>query len=117
MRPEHLVIRLEQELEDASWIVLDENGYRLKFVRGPLEQATTETKNRSVTVLIPGLDVITTQAKLPAKRISKIRQILPFSLEETRWSFGKHLPFKNNDKTSKHLFGNQCSNPIHESRY
>ena len=84
MRSEHLVIRLEQEHEDASWIVLDENGCRLKmFTRGPLEQATTETKNRSVTVLIPGLDVITTQAKLPAKRISKIRQILPFSLEET----------------------------------
>ena len=84
MGSEHLVIRLEQELEDASWVVLDENGCRLKmFARGPLEQATTETKNRSVTVLIPGLDVITTQAKLPAKRISKIRQILPFSLEET----------------------------------
>ena len=84
MRSEHLVIRLEQEPEDASWIVLDENGCRLKmFVRGPLEQAKTETKNRNVTVLIPGLDVITTQAKLPAKRISKIRQILPFSLEET----------------------------------
>ena len=84
MRSEHLVIRLEQELEDASWVVLDENGCRLKmFARGPLKQATAETKNRNVTVLIPGLDVITTQAKLPAKRISKIRQILPFSLEET----------------------------------
>lgn len=31
---------------------------------------------------MPGLDVVTTQAKLPAKRTSKIRQILPFFLEE-----------------------------------
>ena len=83
MRSEHLVIRLEQEPEDASWIILDENGCQLKTViRGSLEQAASETKNRSVTLLIPGLDVVTTQAKLPAKKTSKIRQILPFFLEE-----------------------------------
>jgi len=83
MRSEHLVIRLEQGLEDASWIILDENGCRLKMItRGSLEQAASETKNRNVIFLIPGLDVVTTQAKLPAKRASKIRQILPFFLEE-----------------------------------
>jgi len=84
MGSEHLVIRLEQKLGGASWVVLDENGCRLKVVaHGPLEQAASETKNRNVTLLMPGLDVVTTQAKLPAKKTSKIRQILPFSLEET----------------------------------
>ena len=83
MVPERLVVRLEQDIEHATWIVMDGQGRRLSQVaRGVLSQAATAAKNRHVTFLVPGLNVLTTRAMLPVKTRAKVRQMLPFSLEE-----------------------------------
>ena len=80
---EYLVVRLPAEPGEASWVVLDTAGQRLSPVtHGTLEAAAQSARNRRVLVLVPGLDAICTQASLPVKSASRLRQMLPYSLED-----------------------------------
>ena len=80
---EHLVVRLPTNPGNVSWVVLDSAGQRLSPVaHGSLEEAARAAENRRVLVLVSGLDAICSQASLPVKSATRLRQMLPYSLED-----------------------------------
>ena len=80
---EHLVVRLPGSPGDASWVVLDSAGQRLSpQARGSMEEAAAAAGNRRVLVLVSGLDATCGRAALPVKGAKRLRQMLPYSLED-----------------------------------
>jgi len=80
---EYVVIRLAAEDQSVQWILADSNGTRLSGVyTGELSQAAIEIGSRSVIVLVPSVDLLTTTVLIPARSSSKINAALPFALEE-----------------------------------
>ena len=80
---EYVVIRLAAEDQAVQWILADSNGTRLsKVSTGELSQAAMEVGNRSVIVLVPSIDLLTTTVLIPGRSNSKIKAALPFALEE-----------------------------------
>ena len=81
---EHLVVRLSTIPGNVSWVVLDSAGHRLSpIAHGSLEEAVGEAANRRVLLLVSGLDAVCSRASLPVKSAARLRQMLPYSLEET----------------------------------
>ena len=81
---EHLFIRLAEPGGEAAWAAFDAAGQLVSAVgRGPLAGARAAAEGRRVVLLVPGIEVITTQADLPAAGAARMRQMLPFSLEDT----------------------------------
>lgn len=81
---EHLVIRLGSNPQDAAhWITVDETGTRRSPpMTGPLVEAAKDIGDRSVIVLVPASEVLTTSVDLPIKSGARLRSALPFALEE-----------------------------------
>ena len=80
---EHLVVRLPRSPGDVSWVVLDSAGQRLSpQARGSMEEAAAAGANRRVLVLVSGLDATCGRAALPVKSAKRLRQMLPYSLED-----------------------------------
>lgn len=80
---EYVVIRLAAEDQPVQWILADSNGTRLSGVStGELSQAAIEVGDRSVIVLVPAIDLLTTTVLIPGRSNSKIKAALPFALEE-----------------------------------
>jgi general secretion pathway protein L len=80
---EYVVIRLAAEDQAVQWILADSNGTRLSnLYSGNLSQAATEIGDRSVIVLVPSVDLLSTTVHIPARSNSKIKAALPFALEE-----------------------------------
>jgi general secretion pathway protein L len=82
---EFLVIRLGRTSADAAeWIAVDNNGTRRGAPGiGTLEQAANEVGGRSVIVLVPAIEVITTSVHVPIRGGARLRAALPFALEES----------------------------------
>jgi general secretion pathway protein L len=80
---EYVVIRLAAEDQAVQWILADSNGTQLSnSSSGSLEQAAAEIGERSVIVLVPSVDVLSTTVHIPARSTAKINAALPFALEE-----------------------------------
>ena len=80
---EYVVIRLAAEDQPVEWLLADSNGTRLSGLSsGDLSQVAAEIGERSVIVLIPSVDLLTTTVQIPARSTTKIRAALPFALEE-----------------------------------
>lgn len=80
---EYLVVRLPASPGEVSWVVLDSAGQRLSpQAHGTLEEAAAQSANRRVLVLVSGLDATCSQAALPVRSPKRLRQMLPYSLEE-----------------------------------
>jgi len=80
---EYVVIRLAAEDQAVQWILADSSGTRLSNVStGELSQAAMDVGNRSVIVLVPAVDLLTTTVLIPGRSNSKIKAALPFALEE-----------------------------------
>ena len=80
---EYVVIRLAAEDQAVQWILADSNGTRLSNESsGSLEQVAAEIGERSVIVLVPSVDLLSTTVHIPARSSSKIKAALPFALEE-----------------------------------
>ena len=81
---EFLVIRIGEDADGpADWIAVDSSGGRLSPpVTGPLSEAKNDVRDRSVIVLVPSTDVLTTTVDLPIKGGAKIQAALPWALEE-----------------------------------
>jgi len=80
---EYVVIRLAAEDQAVQWILADSNGTRLSNESsGSLEQVAAEIGDRSVIVLVPSVDLLSTTVHIPARSNSKIKAALPFALEE-----------------------------------
>lgn len=80
---EHLFLRLDDDGGACTSVVLDDQGYIVRpEVEGMLADAASAAAGRRVVVLVPGTDVILTQVALPAQSQTRLRQMLPYSLEE-----------------------------------
>lgn len=68
----------------AMWAAFDETGRLVSSIgRGALEGAKVSLEGRRSVVLVPAADVISTEAELPNASQARLRQIVPFSLEES----------------------------------
>jgi general secretion pathway protein L len=80
---ETLIIRLGSDATQASWLAMDANGSRAGSVaHGSLELAAADAAQRRVLVLVPADEVLVTRVDLPVKGAARMRQALPFALEE-----------------------------------
>lgn len=80
---EFVVIRLGVADHPVQWIRVDDNGTRRgNLATGSLEQAARDSADRTVIVLVPATDVLTTSVQLPIRSGAKLRAALPFALEE-----------------------------------
>ncbi len=90
---ETLFIRLADG-EAAHWAAFDANGALAgSFGRGTLASATAAAHGKRCCVLAPGVDVTTTVVDLPQAGQTRLRQIVPFSLEESLADDVEHLSF------------------------
>jgi general secretion pathway protein L len=82
--PEFLVIRMgANPSESATWIAIDSaGGRRSQSVTGPLAEAANDIGERSVVVLVPSADVLTTAVDIPVKGGARLQAALPYALEE-----------------------------------
>jgi general secretion pathway protein L len=80
---EFLVIRLGKQSDDpVSWVVAGNDGSRRGApCYGSLLEAAAETRDRALIVLVPGADVLTLHADIPAKG-ARLLAALPFALED-----------------------------------
>lgn len=78
-----LVIRLGKSADmPVSWIAVDDRGTRRgQPGRGSLADAAREVRERAVIVLVPGTEVLTLFADIPA-RGARLLTALPFALED-----------------------------------
>ena len=77
-----LFIRLGEH--GATWATFAPTGQITSaLTHGPLPDARAAADGRRVVVLVPGIDVLSTQAELPASSPARMRQIVPFSLEDS----------------------------------
>jgi general secretion pathway protein L len=78
----------------ATWAAFDATGRLVGAVgRGALDGARAALANRRCTVLVSGVDVLTAQVNLPAASQARLRQLVPFSLEESLADDVEHLAF------------------------
>jgi len=78
----------------ATWGAFDPTGRLVGAIGyGGLDAAHAALANRRCTVLVNGVDVLTAQAELPAASQARLRQIAPFSLEESLADDVEHLAF------------------------
>jgi len=79
-----LLIRLAREPEGpAAFLVADAAGRILTAAqKGALAQAAGLAAGRRVCVLVPGADVVLTEADVPPKAGVRVQQVVPFALEE-----------------------------------
>jgi general secretion pathway protein L len=81
---ESLVIYLHaKNLDHPSWILFDEEGMvKENQFQGKLEDLLPLSINRYVQVCVPAQDVLLTQTILQKMPRSRLRQVLPYALEE-----------------------------------
>lgn len=81
---ETLFIRLAEDGAEASWAAFEADGRLVTPIgRGPLAGARAAAEGRRIVVLVPAIDVITTQVVLPTVSQSRQRQMLPYTLEDS----------------------------------
>jgi len=100
--PETLVIRLpEQNQQQAEYLLVDHNGAPLGEAQSDsLETAAELSAGRRVIGLAPASDIYRTRADVPLRNKNRIRQALPFALEDqlARDIEGQHFAFGKRDK-------------------
>ena len=80
---ETLFIRLADG-EAVDWAAFDATGALASSLgRGPLGSASAATQGKRCCVLVPGVDVTSAMVDVPAASPARLRQIVPFSLEES----------------------------------
>ncbi len=78
----------------AHWAAFDANGALAGSLgRGPLASAGAAAHGKRCCVLAPGVDVTSAVVDLPAASQARLRQIVPFSLEESLADDVEHLSF------------------------
>lgn len=80
---EALVIQLGTGDGDVDWLVVDSGGGRVGSVqRGTLLEAAAQVGPRRVIAIAPAIEVLLTDANVPIRNVTRLRQALPFALEE-----------------------------------
>lgn len=81
---EHLFIRISpQQSDTVSWIVTDGNGRRSGLEKnGSMSQAAEKVGQRKVVLMAPGTEITHARARVPLRSGSKLRQAIPYALED-----------------------------------
>jgi general secretion pathway protein L len=80
---DYLFIRIGESDDDVSAVVLNADGRIIEPTRrAPLEALRPDAEGRRVVVLVPATEAITTRAELPKASQARLRQLLPYSLED-----------------------------------
>lgn len=81
---EFLVIRIGDNPDEAAqWIAVDDSGARRSQpVTGPLLEAVNDIGDRTVIVLVPSAEVLTTCVDIPIRGGARLQAALPYALEE-----------------------------------
>ena len=81
---DRLFIRIDQNFpEQVSWLrISDDAGRHLSLSRGTLRDAGQEAAGCQLIVLVPGVDVLLTQAVVPSRQRQHIINAIPFALED-----------------------------------
>jgi general secretion pathway protein L len=80
--PETLILRFGSRNEQVDWVVVDSAGHISESASGTLAEAAPAAANRKLIALAPSDCVLRLAARIPLKGSAKIRQALPFALEE-----------------------------------
>jgi general secretion pathway protein L len=76
-----LILFRAQEGSSADWVITSSHNNIQTILHGNLHDLH-DTKDANVTVIVPAQDVLLTEATLPKLSRHKLRQALPFALEE-----------------------------------
>ncbi len=80
---DYLFIRFRDDLPEVEALALNDQGRLIEpLSRGPIEHLVRRAHGRRVVVLLPGTEIVTTQAQLPKASPARLRQLLPFTLED-----------------------------------
>lgn len=89
---DQLVIRISTEFGElaansvAEWVLFDAQGDIVSSDKTPIENIRSVVENMSrehdVTIIVPGFRVLLCEASIPSKKLSQIKQALPFTVEE-----------------------------------
>lgn len=80
---EQLFLRITEEFEQVEAIILNGEGHLVRSVGVlPIESAALLAEGRRTVVLIPAADVISTAANVPRTSAARLRNLLPFTLED-----------------------------------
>jgi general secretion pathway protein L len=81
---EHFFVRLRDSSDDVATIVLDSQGRIVEPLRHErLEGIAARTQGRRVAVLVPATEVLAARVDLPKASQARLRQLLPYSLEDS----------------------------------
>ena len=81
---DQLYIRVREDSEVCAWLIVDADGRLRQGLRtGPASDVASAAAGLRVVLLVPGLEVVTTKAELPNASQARMRQMLPYSLEDT----------------------------------
>lgn len=81
---EHYFVRLRDSSDEVATIVLDSQGHIVEPLRHErLDAVAARTQGRRVTVLVPATEVSAARVDLPKASQAKLRQLLPYSLEDS----------------------------------
>jgi general secretion pathway protein L len=79
---ESLIIQMRDGVA-PQWMVCNDDGHvAVNAMSGELAQALPLAVGRRVAVIVPGTEVLTTEAEAPAKNAAKLAQVIPYALEE-----------------------------------
>lgn len=91
---ETLVLRMPDAGRPATWLVVDAFGNRMgQPASGTLAEAAAAASGRRVRVCVPGASTLLLHADLPTHNSRKIRQALPFAIEDQLADDVDHLHF------------------------
>lgn len=78
-----ITLHAESALPKADWVIMEENGPVSEAVSaGELSELSTKTNDSDILVIVPAEDVLLLETVLPKLSKSKLRQALPYALEE-----------------------------------
>ncbi|MFT7130227.1 MAG: general secretion pathway protein L [Gammaproteobacteria bacterium] len=89
---DQLIIRISTEIGEltaksvAQWVLFDTQGDLVSTDKTPIENISSAVENMSnehdVVIIVPGFRVLLCEASIPSKKLSQIKQALPFMVEE-----------------------------------
>jgi general secretion pathway protein L len=80
---DHFFVRLHNSTDEVATIVLNSDGQIVEPLRHErLEDVAARVQGRRVIALVPSTEVLAARADLPKASQARLRQLLPYSLEE-----------------------------------
>jgi general secretion pathway protein L len=81
---DHFFVRLRDSSDEVTTIVLDSEGHVVEPLRSRrLEDVAALVQGRRVIVLVPSTEVLAARADVPKASPARLRQLLPYALEES----------------------------------